>query len=110
MMNVTNNNDNNTNVANENANDDEQRRCHRRRIAIVGAGITGSVIASYLSGHLQQRNKDQDIDEIEIHIFDQGRRGPGGRSSHRTVQLLQKATDDKNNNNNNNNNNISNNT
>jgi predicted NAD/FAD-dependent oxidoreductase len=70
----------------------------RRRIAIVGAGITGSVIASYISEHYSQgavvsEDKGRDV-VVEIHIFDQGRRGPGGRSSHRTVQLKTNDKDD----------------
>ena len=42
-------------------------------IAIIGGGITGAVAAQTLS---QQNN-------INVHLFDQGRRGVGGRSSHR---------------------------
>jgi predicted NAD/FAD-dependent oxidoreductase len=89
-------------------------RCTARRIAIVGAGITGSVVASYLSEHYYQQQQCQQDDgdddnkngngkkypaknsnsnnTVEIHIFDQGRRGPGGRSSHRTVQLQQASS------------------
>lgn len=42
-------------------------------IAIVGGGITGAAAAQILS-------KQQDIN---VHLFDQGQRGVGGRSSHR---------------------------
>lgn len=43
-------------------------------IAIVGGGITGCVAASELSKYFQN-----------VILFDQGRRGPGGRASHRSV-------------------------
>ena len=45
------------------------------RVAIVGGGITGAVAASTLSAA-----------GVEVHVFDQGRRGPGGRASHRSVR------------------------
>lgn len=45
-------------------------------VAIVGGGITGSIAAYILSK--QQQNID-----LTIHLFDQGQRGVGGRSSHR---------------------------
>ena len=46
------------------------------RVAIVGGGITGAcaastVLASSSSG------------DVRVDLFDQGRRGPGGRASHR---------------------------
>ena len=44
-----------------------------RRVAVVGGGITGAVAASALAP------------VCEVHVYDQGRRGPGGRASHRTV-------------------------
>lgn len=44
-------------------------------MAIVGGGITGSCAASVLAKHFQ-----------EVVVFDQGRRGPGGRASHRSVR------------------------
>lgn len=46
----------------------------RKRVAIVGGGITGAVAAERLAM------------QFEVHLFDQGRRGPGGRASHRAVQ------------------------
>ena len=45
------------------------------RIAIVGGGITGAVAASILASA-----------GAEVVCFDQGRRGPGGRASHRSVR------------------------
>ena len=45
------------------------------RIAIVGGGITGAVVASILASA-----------GAEVVCFDQGRRGPGGRASHRSVR------------------------
>ena len=45
-----------------------------QRIAIVGGGITGAMTAAALA------------DIAEVHVFDQGRRGPGGRASHRAVE------------------------
>jgi predicted NAD/FAD-dependent oxidoreductase len=43
-------------------------------IAIVGGGITGSCAAAELATHFDN-----------VFLFDQGRRGPGGRASHRSV-------------------------
>ena len=51
--------------------------CSRRKamkVAIVGGGITGASAASSLAGY-----------GIEVTVFDQGGRGPGGRASHRRV-------------------------
>jgi predicted NAD/FAD-dependent oxidoreductase len=45
------------------------------RIAVIGGGITGAVAASSLSS------------DYKVELFDQGRRGPGGRASHRTVTV-----------------------
>ncbi len=48
-----------------------------KRVAVVGGGITGAMAAStiaQLCGHT-----------VEVVVFDQGRRGPGGRASHRSV-------------------------
>ncbi len=47
------------------------------KIAVVGGGITGSLVASELI-----KRYDEDIHVV---LFDQGRRGPGGRASHRSV-------------------------
>jgi predicted NAD/FAD-dependent oxidoreductase len=46
----------------------------RKSIAIVGGGITGSCAAADLAEHFEQ-----------VVVYDQGRRGPGGRASHRSV-------------------------
>ena len=48
-----------------------------RRVAIVGGGITAACVASRLS---------QLAPSVSITLFDQGRRGPGGRASHRAVE------------------------
>ena len=45
------------------------------RVAIVGGGITGAAAAAELSKS----------GLISVTVFDQGRRGPGGRASHRRV-------------------------
>ena len=57
------------------------------KIAVVGGGITGSVVASELTK----------LDKSGIHVvlFDQGRRGPGGRASHRSVAKKSKHTSKK---------------
>ena len=47
------------------------------KVAVVGGGITGSVVASELSRTCEN--------DVEVVLFDQGRRGPGGRASHRSV-------------------------
>lgn len=47
----------------------------RKCVAIIGGGITGSTILSELA-----KNKD-----ITVHLFDQGRRGVGGRTSSRKI-------------------------
>jgi predicted NAD/FAD-dependent oxidoreductase len=52
-----------------------QKLCHR--IAVVGGGITGASVASTLA------NICSDGEGVEIHVFDQGRSGVGGRTSHR---------------------------
>lgn len=52
------------------------------KIAVIGGGITGSVIASELSRVYKNR--------AEVLLFDQGRRGPGGRASHRSVAKKKK--------------------
>jgi len=43
-------------------------------VAVVGGGITGAIAAETLSKHF-----------TDLVVFDQGRRGPGGRASHRSV-------------------------
>jgi len=43
-------------------------------VAVVGGGITGACAASELTKHFEK-----------VMLFDQGRRGPGGRASHRSV-------------------------
>ena len=51
------------------------------KIAVVGGGITGSLVASELAEVFHGG-----IDGSgEVVLFDQGRRGPGGRASHRSV-------------------------
>ena len=53
------------------------------KIAVVGGGITGSVVASELARVLCGCGDDDKNGEVIL--FDQGRRGPGGRASHRSV-------------------------
>jgi predicted NAD/FAD-dependent oxidoreductase len=48
----------------------------RPTVAVVGGGICGAVAASALG----ERG-------CNVHLFDQGRRGPGGRASHRAVNI-----------------------
>ncbi len=48
------------------------------KIAIVGGGISGSCTAAALAS------------EAEVTVFDQGRRGPCGRASHRSVRASDK--------------------
>jgi predicted NAD/FAD-dependent oxidoreductase len=50
-----------------------------QRVAIVGGGITGAVAAAALAPH------------FSVSVFDQGRRGPGGRASHRSVRSTDQA-------------------
>eukprot|EP00927_Polykrikos_kofoidii_P013971 TRINITY_DN16091_c0_g1_i1.p1 TRINITY_DN16091_c0_g1~~TRINITY_DN16091_c0_g1_i1.p1 ORF type:complete len:473 (-),score=80.98 TRINITY_DN16091_c0_g1_i1:179-1597(-) len=54
----------------------------RPRVAIVGAGPCGTAAATRLSS----------TGMIEVHLFDMGARGPGGRCSHRSVRLSDGAT------------------
>jgi len=56
-------------------------------VAIIGGGITGATAAQTLAQY----------ENVNIHLFDQGRRGVGGRTSSRTVNS---NTSDKTNNNN----------
>eukprot|EP00959_Pyramimonas_sp_CCMP1952_P048102 1004156-Pyramimonas_sp.AAC.1 len=47
-------------------------------IAVVGGGITGALVASELA--------NDESNACRVFLFDQGRRGPGGRASHRSVK------------------------
>ena len=65
----------------------------RKRVAIIGGGVTGSCAANYLTSLVG------DSSDVDVVLFDQGGRGPGGRTSHRRVRrsgefttLLQIAT------------------
>lgn len=51
------------------------------KVAIVGGGITGACTASTLL-----RRRESHKINIEVDLFDQGRRGPGGRASHRRAE------------------------
>ena len=51
-----------------------------KRVAIIGGGITGSCAANHLQSLLNESTN------VEIVLFDQGGRGPGGRASHRRVR------------------------
>ena len=55
-----------------------------RRIAIIGGGISGACAANRLIS-LWDNAAD-----LEIVLFDQGGRGPGGRASHRRVRIAGK--------------------
>jgi predicted NAD/FAD-dependent oxidoreductase len=59
------------------------------RIAIVGGGITGAVAAAELSRWSKRSTVDDSAlgngAGAHVVLFDQGRRGPGGRASHRSV-------------------------
>ena len=65
----------------------------RKRVAIIGGGVTGSCAANHLISLVG------DSSDVDVVLFDQGGRGPGGRTSHRRVRrsgefisLLQIAT------------------
>jgi len=49
-------------------------------IAIIGGGITGATAAQALA---HQHNNCKNNNKLTIHVFDQGRRGVGGRTSSR---------------------------
>ena len=49
-------------------------------IAIIGGGITGATAAQTLAN---QHNINNNNNKLTIHLFDQGRRGVGGRTSSR---------------------------
>ena len=53
------------------------------KVAIVGGGITGACAASTLL-----RRRGSSSIAIEVDLFDQGRRGPGGRASHRRAETI----------------------
>jgi NAD(P)-binding Rossmann-like domain len=57
-----------------------------RRVAIIGGGITGSCAANHLQSLLNESTN------VEIVLFDQGGRGPGGRASHRRVRRCGKIS------------------
>jgi hypothetical protein len=65
-----------------------RKRQPYQRIAVVGGGITGSCAAAELSRYfdrIDDNGCDGNIIRGEVVVFDQGRRGPGGRASHRSV-------------------------
>jgi NAD(P)-binding Rossmann-like domain len=51
----------------------------RKRVAIIGGGVTGSCAANHLISSVG------DSCDVDVVLFDQGGRGPGGRTSHRRV-------------------------
>ena len=53
-------------------------------IAIVGGGITGATAAQMLAKHHTNPNNNK---KLILHVFDQGRRGVGGRTSSRTSTI-----------------------
>ena len=53
-----------------------------KKVAIIGGGITGSSAVHRLF-QLCKKKQQQPSLKLDIHLFDQGRRGVGGRSSHR---------------------------
>ena len=55
-----------------------------RRIAIIGGGISGACAANRLISLLDNTG------DLEVVLFDQGGRGPGGRASHRRVRIAGK--------------------
>eukprot|EP01046_Picozoa_sp_COSAG06_P015647 COSAG06_NODE_1009_length_11087_cov_48.043866_12_plen_396_part_01 len=61
----------------------EQRQPPPPSVAVVGGGITGAVAAATLAKA-----------GLAVTVFDQGRRGPGGRASHRRVIEGQVVPDD----------------
>ena len=48
-----------------------------RRVAIIGGGFSGATAAAELGSNPR----------FEVVVYDQGRRGPGGRASHRRVPV-----------------------
>lgn len=59
-------------------------------IAIIGGGITGASAAQHLINS-QVGIEDSEMN-VNVHLFDQGRRGVGGRSSHRHVHASELST------------------
>jgi len=59
------------------------------RVAVVGGGITGACVASTLATLSNDASSSGVV--FEIHVFDQGRSGVGGRTSHR-IQTTTPAT------------------
>ena len=59
-----------------------KKNVRKLRVAIIGGGITGSCAAYVLMNDANNRIEGKSL--IEIHLFDQGRRGVGGRSSSRS--------------------------
>ena len=57
-----------------------------KKVAIVGGGVSGSCAANYL---ISLGSIECGIDVV---IFDQGGRGPGGRSSHRRISCSGKRS------------------
>ena len=53
----------------------------RRKVAVIGGGITGATVATTLAARLVEDSSRG----VDIHVFDQGRSGVGGRTSHRVT-------------------------
>ena len=58
-----------------------------KRVAVIGGGVSGTCAANQLISSCT------DLSTIEVVLFDQGGRGPGGRASHRRVQKSGASTD-----------------
>jgi predicted NAD/FAD-dependent oxidoreductase len=65
--------------------------CHCR-VAIIGGGIAGATVATTLAARLKENPSSRRVN-VDIHVFDQGRSGVGGRTSHRVIS--QNDDDDK---------------
>ena len=65
--------------------DDDAKRLPPVRVAIVGGGITGAVAASTLLDAARTGFAEEGQPRLVVELFDQGRRGPGGRASHPLV-------------------------
>ena len=68
----------------------KKRDVQKLRIAVIGGGIIGSCAAQVLMDDAYNRTEGNL--PMEVHLFDKGRRGVGGRSSSRS----QSYSDDKN--------------